>query len=104
MVQWVNDLDCLWEGVTLDHPVQWVKNPALLHLWNRLQLWFGFATQPGNFHMPQVQPKKGKKKKKKKEKEEMKDKKKRNLILVCFYTIGLFRLNIPSLIACQAGI
>lgn len=38
--------------------VQWVKDP-LLQLWCRLQLQLGFDPWPGNFHVLQVQPKKG---------------------------------------------
>ena len=42
--------------------VQWVKNPTLLQLWCRLQLWLGFNPWPGNFHVLWVWPKKKKKK------------------------------------------
>ena len=41
--------------------VQWVKNPALLKLWCRLQLQLRFYPWLGNFRMPQVQLKKEKK-------------------------------------------
>ena len=37
---------------------QWVKDLALSLLWLWLLLWFGFDPWPGNFHMPQMQPKK----------------------------------------------
>ena len=40
---------------------QWVKNMVLSPLWLWLQLWLGFNSWPGSFHM-QVWP--GKKKKK----------------------------------------
>ena len=33
---------------------QWVKDPAQLQLWCKLQLWLGFSPWPGNFHMPWV--------------------------------------------------
>ena len=33
-----------------------LKDPALLWLQCRLQLWLGLSPWPGNFHMPQVQP------------------------------------------------
>ena len=42
--------------------VQWVKDPALLPLWHRLQLQCGFSLWLGNFHIPWVQQKKKKKK------------------------------------------
>ena len=45
--------------------VQWVKDPVLLQLWDRLQLCLGFDPWPENFHMPRVWPKKKKKKEKK---------------------------------------
>ena len=62
MAQWVNDLACLCGGTSwILSPAQWVKALALL------QLRFRFNTWPGNFHMPQVWPKKKKEKKKKKQ-------------------------------------
>ena len=33
-------------------PAQWVKDPALLQLWRRSQLWLGFDPWPWNCHMP----------------------------------------------------
>ena len=39
---------------------QLVKDSVLLQLWSRSQLALGFDPWPGNFHMPQVQPKKEK--------------------------------------------
>ena len=36
---------------------QWVKDLVLSLLWLWLLLWYGFDTQAGNFHMPQVWPK-----------------------------------------------
>ena len=58
VVQWVNDLACLCgvSGLILS-PRQWVKDPALLQLWHRLQMWLGFCPWPRNFHLPWVQPK-----------------------------------------------
>ena len=41
---------------------QWVKDPALLQLWCRLQLQLQLDTWPKDFHMPQVWQKKKKKK------------------------------------------
>ena len=35
---------------------QWVKDPALLWLWCRLQPQLQFYPQPRNFHVPQVRP------------------------------------------------
>ena len=35
------------------HPAQWVKDPASLQLWCRLQLQLIFTAWPGNFHMLQ---------------------------------------------------
>ena len=50
--------------ITGSSPVaQWVKDPVLLQLWCRLQLWWGFDPWPGIFHMLQVWSKKKKKKK-----------------------------------------
>ena len=43
-----------WEGEKGSTPVaQWVKDPALLHLWHRFQLQCKFNPWPRNFHMPQ---------------------------------------------------
>ena len=36
---------------------RWVKDLMLLQLWHRSHLWFRFYHWPGNFHMPQMQPK-----------------------------------------------
>ena len=49
MVQWVNDLVCLCTR-SIPSLVQWVKDPALLQLWLRSQLWLRF--DPTCFHMP----------------------------------------------------
>ena len=38
-----------------------LKDPGLLQLQDRLQLWLTFNPWPRNFHMPQVQPLKKKK-------------------------------------------
>ena len=43
-------------------PAQWVKEPALLQLLHRSQLWLGFDPYPWNFHLPGVWPKKKEKK------------------------------------------
>ena len=40
---------------------QWVKDPALSLQVLRSLLYHGFDPWPGNFHMPQAQPKKGEK-------------------------------------------
>ena len=42
-------------------PVQWLKDPVLLQLWCRLQLWLGFDPWPRVFHISHVQQKKKKK-------------------------------------------
>ena len=39
----------------------WAKDPVLLQLWHRSQLWLRFHPWPRNFHMPGS--KKGKRKK-----------------------------------------
>ena len=63
MAQWVNHPACL-RGST--GPAQF-KDPALLQLQCRSQLWAGVNPCPGNFHMPWGWLKKtGEKKKKKK--------------------------------------
>ena len=63
-VQWVNDLACLCGGTSsIPGSAQRVKEPVLLQLWYRSQLWLGFSPWPRNFHMPPVQTKKEKKKK-----------------------------------------
>ena len=67
VVWWVNDLAWLCGGTgMMPSLVQWVKNPMLLQLWHRSQLWLGFDPWPGNFHMLWLSLKKEKKKKKKK--------------------------------------
>ena len=37
---------------------QWVKDPVLLQLWQRSQLWLGISPWPRDFHMLQMRPKK----------------------------------------------
>ena len=71
MAQQVRDpgLSLQWLGSLLrcrfdPSPAQWVKDPALLQLWHRSQLWLEINPWPGNFHMLWEQPKKKKKKKK----------------------------------------
>ena len=49
--------------------VQWVKEPALMQLWHRLQLQLRFDPWPRNFHMLWVWPKKKKQTNKQKPKE-----------------------------------
>ena len=44
------------------HVAWWGKDPALRQLWCRRQLQRGFDPWPGNFHMPQVWPRKKKEK------------------------------------------
>ena len=52
VVQWVNDLACLCGGTgSTPSLAQWVKDLVLLQLWYRLQMWLGFNSWPGNFHM-----------------------------------------------------
>ena len=44
MPLWANDLACLCgDSSSIPTPVQWVKDPALLQLWYRLQLWLGIS-------------------------------------------------------------
>ena len=51
----VNDLACLCGGASsITNLVQWVKDPELLQLWYRSQLWLGFHPWPRNFHMSWV--------------------------------------------------
>lgn len=53
MAQLVNDPACLCGGTSLiSGPVQWVKNPLLLQLGCRSQLWIEFDLGLGNFHVP----------------------------------------------------
>ena len=54
MVQQVKIWHCLWFNSRLGIP----------QLRHRLQLWLGFNSWPGTFHMPRVQPKKTQKTKK----------------------------------------
>ena len=54
-VQWVKDLACLCGGAGLIPSLaQWVKDPVLVQLCHRSQLWFRLDPWPGNFHMPWV--------------------------------------------------
>ena len=57
MVQWVNDPACLCAGGGLIPGVLWVKDLVFLQLWHRSKLWLRFDPWPGNFQMPQGQPK-----------------------------------------------
>ena len=63
MAKWINDLAGLC-GIVGSIPglAKWVKDPVLLHLWHRSQMWLRFDLWPGEIHMPQVCPRKGKKK------------------------------------------
>ena len=52
---------CLFGGTGLIPGLaQWVKVLVLPQLCHRSKLWLGFNPWPGNFHMPQVQPKRKK--------------------------------------------
>ena len=52
VAQWVNDLACLSRGAgSIPGPVQWMKDPALLQLWHKVQLQLGFNHWPGNVCM-----------------------------------------------------
>ena len=74
----LNDREMNIEGFGLkfsifEHPrvptvVQWVKDPALLQLWHRWQLWLGFDPWLGNIHILWVQLKNKNKKNFKKQK------------------------------------
>ena len=58
VVQWVNaapQVAAEARGGSLGL-VQWVKDPELLQLWHRSQLWLSFDPWSGNFHMLCVQP------------------------------------------------
>ena len=48
MVQYKN---IYWGVATV---MQWIRDPVLLQLWCRSQLWLGFDPWSGNFHMPHV--------------------------------------------------
>ena len=43
MAKWVKDLA---EATWVPGPVKWIKDPALLQLWRRSQLWLGFNPRP----------------------------------------------------------
>ena len=53
MAQCVNDLACLRGGAgSIPDPVQRAKDPGMLQLWCRSQLWLGFIPGQGtSFHM-----------------------------------------------------
>ena len=59
MAQWINDPFCICGGCSsIPGPEQWVKDPAFLQLWHRLQLLLGFDPWSRNFHMLQGKAKK----------------------------------------------
>ena len=65
LVQWVRIQHCLqWLGVAADERVQSPAQDSALRIWHchRCGMWsqlrLRFDPWPGNFHMPQVQPKK----------------------------------------------
>ena len=56
VAKWVKNLTAVVE-VQVQFPA-WclgLRDPALLQLWHRSQLWLTFNAWPGNFHMPQAQ-------------------------------------------------
>ena len=59
MAQWVNDLASLCVGTRFFPGLaQSVKDPVLPQLWHRSLPQLGFDRLSGNFHVPQVWPKK----------------------------------------------
>ena len=64
VAQWVNDPACLsGDAGLIPSQVQRVKEPALLELWCRFELWLRSDPQVENFHMPRRCQKRRKKKK-----------------------------------------
>ena len=59
------------ENVGVPTEAWWIKDPVLLQLWYRLQMWLRFHPWPGNFHMPCLWPKKKKKRNYKKRKHDI---------------------------------
>ena len=59
-VQRVDDPACLWHRLFDPEPGKYIKELVWLP-WHRLQMWFGFDPWPGDFHVRQVQPKRGEK-------------------------------------------
>ena len=65
MARWGKDLvlslqqlgELLRYGLDPPNLAQRVKDPVLLKLWRRSQLWLGLDPWPGNFRMPWVHPK-----------------------------------------------
>ena len=51
------DRQCLEGAGSIPSPEQWVKDPALLQLWLKLQLRLRFDPWPRNFCKPWMQPK-----------------------------------------------
>ena len=69
MAQWVKNQTAAARvtAEAWDQSLAWhsgLKDPALLHLWHRSQLWLRFSPWTGNFHMAWVQPLKKKEKEK----------------------------------------
>ena len=64
-LSWLRIEHCLCGGMSLIPSwAQWVKDPVLLQLWCRSQMWLGLDPWPRNFHMPWAWPKRKTKTKK----------------------------------------
>ena len=61
VAQWVNDPACHCGGTSsIFLLAQWIKDPVLLQLWCRSQLWLRVSLWPENFHMLKKKKKKKK--------------------------------------------